>query len=71
MISTYRGFRIQIKKEKSACDDILTTTTAERIFDGWMLLDDCTIAQDGIRCLMKDTKDLIDDYFKNPADYCD
>ena len=67
----YKGFEINVKREKAlgGWDNIYYYIM--RIDDGWFLRDTFSTGEDNLREFAYSLKDIVDDYLENPSDYED
>lgn len=67
----YKGFEINVTREKSlgGWDNIYYYIM--RIDDGWFLEDSFSTGEDDLREFAYGLKDIVDDYLENPSDYED
>lgn len=65
----YRGFEIDVRREKILAGYDMVYRDVFRIKDGWQFWGDFSDDKDTIREHIKSMKIKIDDYFENPTDY--
>lgn len=71
MKSTYRGFEIEVKREKCLAGYPLVYYSVFRLSDSWDMVDGFMDTEDTVRTVLKDMKAIVDDYYENPAEYED
>lgn len=71
MKSIYRGFEIEVKREKCLAGYPLVYYLVFRLSDGWDMVDGFMDTEDTVRTVLKDMKSIIDDYYENPGEYED
>jgi hypothetical protein len=69
MKSIYRGFEIEVKREKCLAGYPMIYYSIFRISDGWELTSGFYDTEDTVRSFLKDMKATVDDYYENPAEY--
>ena len=69
MKSIYRGFEIEVKREKCLAGYPLVYYSIFRISDGWEFDGGFYDTNDTVRSVMSDMKSKVDDYIVNPQDY--
>lgn len=69
MKSIYRGFEIEVTREKCLAGYPMIYYSIFRISDGWELTSGFYDTEDTVRSFLKDMKATVDDYYENPAEY--
>ena len=69
MKTHYRGFEIEVKREKCLAGYPLVYYSIFRISDGWEFDSGFYDTNDTVRSFMSDMKAKVDDYIANPQDY--
>ncbi len=67
----YKGFEIDVHRDKCLAGYSLVYYSAFRESDRWELFSGFYDTSDSIREVIKDMKAKIDDYLENPSDYED
>ncbi|UUV47034.1 hypothetical protein [Bacillus phage vB_BanS-Thrax5] len=71
MKAKYRGFELEAKREKSLGGWDCVYISAYSIDTGWELVADGYTGDITVREAMKELRDTVDNYHKNPQDYDD
>ena len=69
MKKNYRGFRIEVTREKSITGYKLIFYSAFRISDRWCLSEGSRDSNQTVREMMNETKETVDEYIKNPKEF--
>lgn len=69
MKANYKGFEIEVKREKCLAGYSLVYYSIFRISDGWELAGGFYDTADIVRTIIKDMKAMVDDYIANPQNY--
>ncbi len=69
MKSIYRGFEIEVYRERCMAGYPLVYYSIFRISDGWEFDSGFYDTADTVREMIKDMKAKVDHYLKNPSDY--
>lgn len=69
MKATYKGFEIEVKREKCMAGYLLVYYSIFRISDGWEFDSGFYDTEDTVRSVMSSMKHKVDDYIANPQDY--
>lgn len=69
MKANYKGFEIEVKREKCLAGYSLVYYSIFRISDGWELAGGFYDTADTVRSVMAGMKHKVDDYNANPQDY--
>jgi hypothetical protein len=67
----YKGFDIEVNKEKSVGGDEFLYYSAFRKNDDWELTSGSVAASNSVREWVNDMKKLVDEYLENPEEYED
>lgn len=71
MKTTYKGFQIEVKREKSLGGDYPLYFNIIRLSDNWILDDSFEYSDEKVKDKLKDLKSTVDDYLENPKEYED
>lgn len=71
MKSIYRGFEIEVTREKCLAGYPMIYYSIFRLSDGWELTSGFYDTADTVRSFLKDMKATVDDYYENPSEYED
>jgi hypothetical protein len=67
----YRGFELEAKRENSMAGYDMVYVSVFRISDGWEFIADVYDGSISVREAMRELKDAVDAYHKNPKEYED
>lgn len=67
---SYRGFNIEVKRERCMAGYALTYFSVERQSDGWFMVDEFADTADSVRDMVGYMKQRVDGYHTNPAGEC-
>jgi hypothetical protein len=68
-VNNYKGFELDAHREKCLAGYDTTYLYAERIEDGWFLVDTFEDSEDSMEIQIESLKNTVDDYLKNPESY--
>lgn len=67
----YKGFEIDVRREKCLAGYPLLYFTVMRLSDGWFFQDGFYDSEDTVKDTIEGMKNLVDDYLENPEIYED
>lgn len=67
----YKGFEIEVKREKTLGGWEQVYYTSKRLSDGWYLTDSFSDDEDALETHIQCLKEEVDDFLANPRDYVD
>lgn len=65
----YKGFEIEVEREKCLAGYSMLYFTVMELDTLWFLVDSFEDSSETIREKIKQMKEIVDDYLKNPKDY--
>lgn len=71
MKTVYKGFEVEVKREKCLAGYPMLYFTVMRQSDGWYMIDSFSDSEDTVREMIADLKKSVDDYLENPEDWED
>lgn len=71
MKTNYRGFEIDVHKDKCMGGWEQLYFTVMRLEDGWFMIDGFSEGNDTVKEFIQDMKNQVDNYYNNPLDWED